>query len=81
MFSLGAFSCRQLSALPSDQHAGPHCRRVIDDSIPFEDELVEVADRMDAKTKQKRWTDRTGYLIERDFMVSAYAIRKLIVSA
>jgi hypothetical protein len=54
---------------------------VIDDSIPFEDELVEVADRMDAKTKQKRWTDRTGYLIERDFMVSAYAIRKLIVSA
>jgi hypothetical protein len=50
---------------------------VIDDSIPWKDELVRVADRLEAKTRQKRWTDRTGYLIERDFMVSAYAMRKL----
>jgi hypothetical protein len=53
---------------------------VIDDSFPWKDELVKIADRLEAKTKQKRWTDRTGYLIERDFMVSAYAIRKLIES-
>jgi hypothetical protein len=51
---------------------------VIDDSIPWKDELVKVADRLDAKTKQKRWSDRTGYLIERDFMVSAFAMRRLI---
>ena len=57
-----------------------YCRWVIDDSIPWRDELVKVADRLEAKTKQKRWTDRTGYLIERDFMVSAYAMRKLTES-
>ncbi len=51
---------------------------MIDDSIPSKDELVKVADRLEAKTEQKRWTERTGYLIEQDFMVSAYAIRKLI---
>ena len=53
---------------------------MIDDSIRWKDELVKVADRLEAKTKQKRWTDRTGYLIERDFVVSAYAMRKLIES-
>jgi hypothetical protein len=53
---------------------------VIDDSIPWKDELVKVADRLEAKTKQRRWTDRTGYLIERDFVVGAYAMRKLIES-
>jgi hypothetical protein len=53
---------------------------VIDDSFQWKDELVKIADRLEAKTKQKRWTDRTGYLIERDFMVSAYAMRKLIES-
>jgi hypothetical protein len=53
---------------------------VIDDSIPWKDELVKSADRLEAKTKQTRWTDRTGYLIERDFILSAYAMRKLIQS-
>lgn len=47
---------------------------------PWSSELVKVADRLEAKTRQKRWTDRTGYLIERDFMVGAYAMRKLIES-
>ena len=55
-----------------------YCRGVIHESIPWKDELVKVADRLEAKTKQKRWTDRTGYLIERDFVASAYAMRKLI---
>ena len=53
---------------------------MIDDAFPWKDELVKAADRLEAKTKQARWTDRTGYLIERDFMVSAYAMRKLIES-
>jgi hypothetical protein len=43
-------------------------------------ELVNVAARLEAKTKHRRWTDRTGFLIERDFMTSAYAMRKLIES-
>jgi hypothetical protein len=51
---------------------------VIDDSTAWQDELVKIADRLEAKTKQTRWTGRTGYLIERDFVVSAYAMRKLI---
>lgn len=50
---------------------------MIDDAIPWKDELLRVADRLEKKTKQDRWTNRTCYLIERDFMVSAYAIRKL----
>jgi hypothetical protein len=53
---------------------------VDDDSIAWRDELVRVADRLEAKTKQTRWTDKTGYLIERDFILSAYAMRKLIES-
>jgi hypothetical protein len=51
---------------------------VIDD--PWNDELVQIAARLEAKTKQKRWTERTGHLIERDVVVSAYAMRKLIAS-
>jgi hypothetical protein len=51
---------------------------MIDDSIPWKDDLFKVANRLEAKTKQKRWTERTGYLIERDFMVSAFAIRRLL---
>ncbi len=62
------------------RYSRTYCRWVVDDSIPWKDELVKIADRLEAKTKQTRWTDRTGYLIERDFMVSAYALRKLIES-
>jgi hypothetical protein len=53
---------------------------VIDDAIPWKEELVRVADRLESKTRQRRWTDRTGYLIERDFVTGAYAMRKLIES-
>lgn len=51
------------------------------DDVPlWKDELVRIADRLEAKTKQKRWSERTGFLIERDFMLGAYVIRKLIES-
>jgi hypothetical protein len=50
---------------------------VIDDSAAWRDELVAVADRLEAATKQKRWGDRTEFLIERDFVWSAYILRKL----
>jgi hypothetical protein len=53
---------------------------VIEDAAQWKDELVTVADRLEAKTKQTRWTDRTGLLIERDFIVGAYAMRKLVDS-
>lgn len=51
---------------------------VDDDEIRWREELLEIAARLEAKTKKKRWTERTGFLIERDFVVSAYAMRKLI---
>ena len=57
-----------------------YCRLVIDDLLPWKEELVKVADRLEAKTKQYRWTDRTDYLIERDFVVGAYAMRRLVES-
>jgi hypothetical protein len=53
---------------------------VIEDALHWKDELVKAVDRLEAKTKQTRWTDRTGFLIERDFIVSAYAMRKLVDS-
>jgi hypothetical protein len=46
----------------------------------WKEELVKVADRLESKTKQRRWTARTDYLIERDFVVGAYALRKLIAA-
>src|SRR5262245_14012129 len=58
----------------------PYCRGVIDDPVPWKEELVKAAERLEAKTRQTRWTGRTDYLIERDFIVSAYTMRKLIES-
>jgi hypothetical protein len=51
---------------------------VIDNAALWHDELLETAARLEARTKQTRWTVRTGYLIERDFAASAYAMRKLV---
>jgi hypothetical protein len=51
---------------------------VVDDLAPWHEELLKTAARLEARTKQTRWTDRTGYLIERDFAASAYAMRKLV---
>ena len=61
-------------------HSRTHRRWVVDDSIPWKDELVKLLTYWKAKTKQTRWTDRTGYRIERDFMPSVYPLRKLIDS-
>jgi hypothetical protein len=51
---------------------------VVDNPTPWQDELVKIADRLEAKTKQQRWVERTHYLVERDFVLGAYAMRKLI---
>ena len=53
---------------------------MVADARPWQDELVKSADRLEAKTKQKRWADRTGFLIERDFVLAAYAMRKVLES-
>jgi len=53
---------------------------VITDSIPWKDELLVIADRLERRKAQRRWTERTGFLVERDIMLSAYAVRKLLES-
>jgi hypothetical protein len=53
---------------------------VTDDARAWKAELVRVADRLEAKTKQARWTDKTDFLIERDFIFGAYALRKVLES-
>jgi hypothetical protein len=51
-----------------------------DEVIAWKEELVRVAFRLEAKTKQTRWTYKTGVVIEQDFVASAYAMRKLVQS-
>lgn len=51
---------------------------MISDSIPWRDELLRVADRLERKSLQKRWTERSSFMVERDIMTSAYAIRRLL---
>lgn len=50
---------------------------MISDSVPWREELWRIADRLEKKAQQKRWTDRSSFLVERDMMTSAYAIRRL----
>ena len=50
------------------------------DPTPWQVELLKVAERLEAKTKQTRWTDRTDVLLERYFIVGAYAMQKLLRS-
>jgi hypothetical protein len=51
---------------------------MISDSIPWRDELLRVADRLEQKSFQKRWSERSSFIVERDIMTSAYAIRRLL---
>lgn len=47
-------------------------------ALHWKQELVRSAARLEKKATQKRWTDRTAFIVERDVMVGAYAIRKLL---
>lgn len=51
---------------------------MVEGCAPWKQELVKIADRLEARTKQRRWASRTEYLIERDFALAAYALRRLI---
>ncbi|MGA5467600.1 hypothetical protein ACPCUK_01995 [Streptomyces arboris] len=50
---------------------------MISDSIPWRGELLATAERLEKRKTQRRWTDRTAFLIERDVMVGAYSVRRL----
>lgn len=47
-------------------------------ALQWKQELLRSAARLDKKATQKRWTDQTAFVVERDVMVGAYAIRKLL---
>jgi hypothetical protein len=65
--------------MPSLQRGeGRQTDTVISDSEPWKAELLKTADRLDRRSIQERWTDRSGFLVERDIMLGAYAIRKLL---
>lgn len=51
---------------------------MLSNSVPWKEELLRTADRLEKKATQRRWTERSAFLVERDVMVSAYAIRKLL---
>lgn len=53
---------------------------MIADSIPWREQLRSIAIALRRRSHQKRWTERTHFLVERDLMFGAYAIRRLIES-
>ena len=54
---------------------------VIADSVPWRDELLKVAAALEKRSAMRRWTPRTGFLVERDLMVGMFTVRRLIESA
>ncbi|MFJ8152514.1 hypothetical protein [Streptomyces sp. NPDC094468] len=50
---------------------------MIQESGPWRVELLGTAERLAKRKSQRRWTDRTEFLIERDVMVGAYSVRRL----
>lgn len=54
---------------------------VISDSVPWRGELLKTAEALERRASLKRWTTRTGFLVERDLMVGMFAIRLLVESA
>ncbi|WP_454730399.1 hypothetical protein [Cellulosimicrobium protaetiae] len=51
---------------------------MIGDSVPWKETLDRIATDIERRAGQKRWTDRTGFLMERDVMVASFAMRKLL---
>lgn len=51
---------------------------MIDDSSYWKNDLLKVAKKLERKTKQKRYTQRTFLNLEKEIFFSFYAIRKLI---
>ena len=53
---------------------------MIDDSIPWKESLLNIADALDGRRSQQRWSRRTNFLLERDIMTGAFAVRRLVES-
>ncbi|UKA49262.1 hypothetical protein LFT48_17775 [Arthrobacter sp. FW305-123] len=51
---------------------------MIFDSVPWRYELRRIASRLERKTRQERWTERSSFRVEKDLMMAGYAIRRLI---
>lgn len=49
--------------------------------MPWREDLLKVAAAVERRSKVRRWTARTGFLVERDLMVGMFTIRRLIESA
>lgn len=54
---------------------------MINDSVPWRDDLARTSARLERRLTQQRWQERTFFLIEKDLMFGFYAIRRLIESS
>lgn len=50
---------------------------VISDSIPWRVELSRIASRLERKSRQESWSERSTFRTEKDLMLAGYAIRRL----
>jgi hypothetical protein len=48
------------------------------DSAVWKEDLSKIAQRMDGRRSQKRWSERSLMLVERDTFTAFYAIRRLM---
>ncbi|MET3705865.1 hypothetical protein ABIB17_000464 [Arthrobacter sp. UYEF6] len=51
---------------------------MIYDSIPWRQELGRIARRLERKSRQAHWNERSSFLVERSFMDAGFAIRRLL---
>lgn len=51
---------------------------MIINSVVWKKELLHSADRLEKEKSQRRWTDHSAFMVERDIMIGAYAVRKLM---
>jgi hypothetical protein len=51
---------------------------MISDSVPWRYELWRIARRLERKTRQTHWTERSSFRVEKDLMMAGYAIRRLL---
>ncbi|KAA0971301.1 hypothetical protein FQ154_20510 [Paeniglutamicibacter gangotriensis] len=50
---------------------------MISDSIPWRVELARIASRLERKSRQESWSERSTFRTEKDLMLVGYAIRRL----
>ena len=51
---------------------------MIFESYVYKDELHKIANRIEKRLTQKRWTDHSSFLFEKDVFVACFIVRKLI---